>query len=468
MSKGSFSIGRYIGDNRENIKRTLKVAWPAVMESFFVAVVGIIDSMMVSKLGEYAVAAVGLTTQPKFFGLALFIATNVAVSALVARRKGQGQQEDACRIMVTALIFTVIAGMLVNILFVFLANPIIRFAGSEADTHEAAVTYFRIIMGCGIFNLVSLVINAAQRGSGNTKIALRTNLTSNIVNICFNYLLINGNLGFPKLGIKGAAIATILGTVVACIMSICSLFGKNSFVSIPFIMANRRKNNAVVKNQRRVFFGTLKQIFRLSSNVFVEQIFLRIGFMSVAVMAAKLGTQAFAAHQVGMNVMSLSFSFGDGMQVAAVTLIGQSLGQGLPDMAKKYGTLCQRIGNVISIFLSICYLLLGKWFFSLYFKDEITVEIGVNIMRIMIFIVLMQVAQVIYMGCLRGAGDVRFTTIASIISVTCIRPLTSYLFAYVLNLGIIGVWYGVVCDQMCRLILTQWRFKSGKWMKISI
>ncbi len=452
------NIGAFIENNRENIKRTLKVAWPAVLESFFVAVVGIVDSMMVSELGEFAVAAVGLTTQPKFIGLAMFIATNVAVSALVARRKGQGEQADACRIMKTAIMFTIVAGLIVSALCVLLADPIITLSGSEEDTHEAATAYFRIIMGGIIFSMISLVINAAQRGSGNTKIALRTNLVSNIVNIIFNYLLINGRLGFPKLGIQGAAIATVLGTVVACIMSILSLFDKKSFVSVQYS----------IKMKCRASMKTMKQIFALSSNVFVEQIFLRIGFMSVSVMAAKLGTQAFAAHQVGMNVMSLSFSFGDGMQVAAVTLIGQSLGQNLPELAKRYGTLCQRMGNLISIVLSILYLILGGWFFGLYFEDPATIGIGVHIMRIMIFIVLMQVAQVIYMGCLRGAGDVRFTTIASIISVTCIRPLTSYLFAYILDFGIIGVWYGVVCDQLCRLILTQWRFKSGKWMKISI
>ena len=452
------NIGAFIENNRENIKRTLKVAWPAVLESFFVAVVGIVDSMMVSELGEFAVAAVGLTTQPKFIGLAMFIATNVAVSALVARRKGQGEQADACRIMKTAIMFTIVAGLIVSAICVLLADPIITLSGSEEDTHEAATAYFRIIMGGIIFSMISLVINAAQRGSGNTKIALRTNLVSNIVNIIFNYLLINGRLGFPKLGIQGAAIATVLGTVVACIMSILSLFDKKSFVSVQYS----------IKMKCRASMKTMKQIFALSSNVFVEQIFLRIGFMSVSVMAAKLGTQAFAAHQVGMNVMSLSFSFGDGMQVAAVTLIGQSLGQNLPELAKRYGTLCQRMGNLISIVLSVLYLILGGWFFGLYFEDPATIGIGVHIMRIMIFIVLMQVAQVIYMGCLRGAGDVRFTTIASIISVTCIRPLTSYLFAYILDFGIIGVWYGVVCDQLCRLILTQWRFKSGKWMKISI
>ena len=450
---------RWITENKSYIKTTLGVAWPAVLESFFVALVGMVDSLMVSRLGTYAVAAVGLTTQPKFLGLSLFFATNVAVSAITARRKGQNDREGANRTVLTALFFVLFAGIIVSLACVAFADPIIRLAGSQADTHDSAVLYFRIIMGCIIFTIISLAINAAQRGSGNTKIAMRTNLTSNLVNVVGNFLLIEGRFGFPALGIKGAAIATVIGTVVACGMSIASIFRKDSFINVGYILVNKLKAT----------MADARALSKLASSVFVEQILLRIGFMSVAVMAANLGTQEYAAHQVGMNVMSLSFSFGDGMQVAAVTLIGQCLGRKEPDMAKKYGTICQRIGNMISVVLSVLYLVGGRAFFRAYFPtDDYAVSIGVQIMKVMVLIVLMQVAQVIYMGCLRGAGDVKFTTMASTISVTLIRPIVSYLCAYVLQMGVIGIWFGIVGDQIMRLILTNWRFKSGKWTKIEV
>ena len=429
-----------------------------MLESFFVALAGVIDSLMVSTVGTYAVAAVGLTTQPKFIGLAPFLALNVAVSALVARRKGEEKRPEANQVLTVALCFVVLIGILISAACVAFADPLIRLCGSEADTHEAAVTYFRIIMGGMIFNILSLTINASQRGSGNTKIAMRTNITSSAVNILFNYLLIGGHFGFPKLGITGAAIATVMGTVVACIMSFLSILKKDSFISIFYIL----------QHKIRPSLAQAGMLFKIGSATLLEQLMLRIGFLSVAVMAAKLGTDAFAAHQVGMNVMSLSFSFGDGMQVAAVTLIGQSLGQKRVDLAKLYGTICQRMGNLISLCLSVIYLLGGRFFFSLYFEEEHIIDMGVQIMYMIVVIVLMQIAQVIYMGCLRGAGDVVYTTIASTISVTFIRPIASYVFAYVLNWGLIGIWMGVLADQLSRLILTTLRFRSGKWTKIKI
>ena len=440
------------------LKTVFQMAWPSVLESFFVALAGLIDSFMVSALGSYAVAAVGLTTNPKFIGLALFIATNVSVSALVARRKGEKDQYRANQILVMALAFVAVAGIIVSILFVVFADQIMRWSGSMPETHESAGLYFRIIMGGMIFNIISLTINAAQRGSGNTKIAMKTNVTSNVINMIFNYLLIGGNLGFPALGIKGAALATVLGTVVACIMSIASLFRKDGFISIYYI----------IERKIRPAIEAARNMVKIASSIFLEQILLRIGFMSVAVMAAKLGTNAFAAHNVGMNIMSLSFSFGDGMQVAAVALIGQSLGEGRPELAKKYGNICQRIGNVISVVLSFIYLLGGRILYQWYFTEEEIIGMGVQIMQVMVIIVLLQIAQVIYMGCLRGAGDVMFTTFASTVSVTLIRPIASYLLCYTAGLGVVGIWLGTACDQLSRFLLTFFRFRSGKWVKIKI
>lgn len=444
--------------NKENIKITIDMAWPAILESFFVAFAGLVDSLMVSSLGAYAVAAVGLTTQPKFLGLSLFFAVNVAVSALVARRRGEGRQEEANRIMYTALTFVIAAAVVLSVSLVLLAGPIITLCGSTPETHNTAVIYFRIIMGGMIFNCVQMCINSAQRGAGNTKITMRTNITSNTVNIIGNYLLIEGHFGFPALGIHGAAIATVFGTVVACVMSIISITKPAGFISIPFIF----------KNKIRPAFSTFINLVKIGYSVFFEQILMRVGFMMTAVMAAKQGTDAMAAHQVGMNIMGLSFSFGDGLQSAAVALIGRSLGQGNQELAKEYGRICRRIGGIISVFLAIVYFTGARTLLRLFFEEEHIVEIGVGIMYVIIFVVVFQISQVIYMGCLRGAGDTFYTAMASTISVTIIRTGASYIFGYMLGFGIVGIWLGVLADQISRFIFASTRFKAGKWTQIKI
>lgn len=443
---------------KENIRITFHMAWPSIVESFFVAFAGLVDSLMVSSLGSYAVAAVGLTTQPKFMGLAMFFAMNVAISALVARRRGEEKPEEANRILSTAVVFIFAAAVIMSIVFVSLAGPIIRFCGSTPETHDSAVAYFRIVMGGMIFNCIQMGINSAQRGVGNTKITMRTNVTSNTVNIIFNYLLINGHFGFPALGIRGAALATVLGTVVASVMSVISILKPEGFISLPYI----------IKNKVRPALKTLGNLIHVGYSVFFEQILMRIGFMLTAIMAAKQGTDAMAAHQVGMNIMGLTFSFGDGLQAAAVALIGRSLGAGDEKLAREYGGICRMFGGVISACLAVVYFFGAGTLMRLFFAEEHIVAIGVGIMRVIIFVVVFQISQVVYMGCLRGAGDTFYTAVASTISVTFIRTAGSYLGGYVFGFGIIGIWLGVLADQISRFVFASIRFKKGEWTKIKI
>ena len=338
------------------------------------------------------------------------------------------------------------------------ADPLMKLAGSNSDTHESAVTYFQIIMGGTFFNVISLVINAAQRGSGNTRIAMTTNVTSSIVNVLFNYLLIGGNLGFPKLGVAGAAIATVLGTVVACGMSVFSLFHKNSYLSYAWMS----------KMHFRPRMESCKKIMKLGSNMFVENIAMRVGFLATALLAARLGTDAFAAHNVGMNVLGLGFSFADGMQVAAVALTGQSLGAGKKEQARKYGSICQHIGFGISVALSVILLAGGRWFYSLYFREEHIISMGLLICRFITVIVILQISQIIYGGCLRAGGDVRYTLVASLVSVTLIRTIVTLVFTLVVPLGLTGIWLGIFSDQMTRFLFMFFRFRQGKWVDIAM
>lgn len=439
-------------------KETIRIAWPAVLESFFVALAGMIDTLMVASVGSYAVAAVGLTNQPKFLVLAFFFSANVAVSALVARRRGEERRDNANEILCSAFCYTIIACVIFTIFCLIIAAPLMRLCGSNADTHESATLYYRIIMGGMFFNVVSLVINAAQRGSGNTRIAMTTNVTSSVVNVCFNYLLIGGHLGFPKLGIAGAAIATVLGTVVACVMSISSLFRKDSYVHIGYIIENHIKPT----------FNTLKNIIRLGVGFLIENFAMRVGFMATALMAAGLGTDAFAAHQVGMNFLSLGFAFGDGMQVAAVALIGRSLGEKKTEKAKEYGNICQHVGLIISLCITATLFFFGRQLMRLYFSEEHIIEMGVLITRFIMLIVLAQISQIIYAGCLRGAGDVRFCLLTSLISVTLIRTCVTYVLVSIFHLGLVGIWCGVLADQVSRIVLLSVRFYQGKWVHVKI
>lgn len=450
-----------ISKDKQFYKQAIKIAWPSVLESFFIALAGMIDTIMVSALGSYAISAIGLTNQPKFIALTVFIAVNTAISALIARRRGQEDKKGANEVFLTAFTINIILCVFITAIFLFYIEDIIRLSGSNADTHDDAVRYLRIIITGQVFNIIAMTINSAQRGSGNTKIAFTTNLVSSAVNIMFNFLLINGNLGFPAMGIQGAAIATVAGTIVASIMSFISLYNRNSMIQVKYIYKHKIKPT----------MESLKSIFNLSYTIFLESIMMRIGFLATALTSAKLGTDIFAAQNAASNYLNIAFSFADGMQVAAIALSGRALGADKKDVAIKYVHVCQRIGFMISIIISVVLFVFGENLMQLFFNPDTQaqlIEYGLQMTKYIMVIVLLQISQIIYGGALRSGGDVKFALYSTIISVSIVRTAATLILVNVFNMGLHGIWIGILVDQLLRYILLHYRFKTGRWTEITI
>ena len=213
---------------------------------------------------------------------------------------------------------------------------------------------------------------------------------------------------------------------------------------------------------------TLSAIFKISIPSLVEQIFLRIGFFTYSKAVANLGTIDYATHLICMNVMTISFGLGDGLSVASSTLVGQSLGAKRSDMAIIYGKVLQRIGFVMSVILGIGIALFNTEIMYLFSKDPLVIEKGEIILLMLALVIQFQVNQVITMGCLRGAGDAKFVALISLITITLIRPIGTYVLAYGVGLGLVGAWLSIYLDQMTRLFTSKIRFNQAKWTKIEI
>ncbi|MBQ3126156.1 MAG: polysaccharide biosynthesis C-terminal domain-containing protein [Clostridia bacterium] len=208
----------------------VRVAWPALLETVLAGFINFVDSVMVSSVGEEAIAAVGLTNQPRLIFYAVFFALSVAVNAIVARRYGEGNREGANQCLAQVLPLALILGVSLCGIAIVTARPMLIFAGAKADTIEMASEYYVIVMIGTIFSSITLMINAAQRGCGNTRVSMVTNISANLVNVVFNALLINGLFFFPKLGVTGAAIATLTGNVVSTIIAFSSILKKDRFL----------------------------------------------------------------------------------------------------------------------------------------------------------------------------------------------------------------------------------------------
>lgn len=449
-------------------KEYIRIALPSVMEAVLISLINMMDTVMVSGLGTDAVAAVGLVGQPRMIMLCLFFALNTGITAVVARRKGENLPERANAAVRTSILMMVVMSALLMVVLLPLAGPLMCFAGAEEGrTLAPSIEYFTILGWALPFQALSMGLCAAQRGVGNTKLTMQVNITSNIVNVVFNFLLINGIGPFPKLGVRGAAIATFIGLVVGFLLSVYAMVSKRTdFLHLSLTGSWKPEPES------------FRALTKIGSSAMVEQLAFRIGFFAYAKIVAGLGTDAFAAHQITCQFMNLSFSFADGLGIAGTSLVGQMLGRRRKDLAHIYGTLTQRFSFLIALGLaSICIFLRGP-LVSMFISSGDSEHVRVMAESIMIVLGIIQPLQMISVvtsGALRGAGDVRYTARVSFLTIAVIRPVFAFLGVYVgatllgdMGLALTLAWCATLCDMTVRVTLFMRRYISGKWHDIKV
>lgn len=451
-------------------KQYIRLALPSVMEMVLISLIGMIDTIMVSNIGTDAVAAVGLVGQPRMLMLCIFFAMNVGITAVVARRKGENRRDEANLVMRNMIVIIFILSLALMALIMPFATPLMKFAGAEPGrTLEDSTKYFLILGGALPFNALSMAICAAQRGVGNTKLTMYVNILSNLVNVLFNWLLINGIGPFPKLGVVGAALATAIGMVVGfvlCIISMCNGKRHDSFLQLSF------------KDSWQINRQSVMDVTKVSTSAMIEQIAMRIGFFAYAKIVADLGTDAFAAHQIAMQFLNLSFCFADGLGVAGTSLVGQMLGSKRKDLSHIYGTIAQRFSLIVALVIATCCVIFRGPLVSMFISSSDGDSVRRLAELIMIVVGLFQPFQmlaVVVSGALRGAGDVKYTARVMMLTVTVMRPVLALLAVKIIGdvmgqdeIALIGAWAAALIDMITRMVLMLRRYVGGKWHDIRV
>ena len=445
-------------DNKSMAIESIKIAIPSIIDNVLSVLVGLVDTMMVSRIGTAAISSIGVTNQPKLFIFSIFFSMQICISILAARKLGENDKEDANRLFLAGFIIVVSFSIILSIVFSIFAYPFMKFCGANSEIIDNATSYFRIIMLGSIFNALFIYINAALRGCGNTKITLRTNLVSYIFNIIFNYLLIYGNFGFPRLEVKGAAIATVIGTFAASVMAIISVIKEKNFISVLYI----------IKNKIKVSIESFKLIIKVWWSILTDSLLSRVGFMINSIIVARIGTMPYAVHTVGMQMLSFAYSFGEGLSTSSVALVGRSLGESNIELAKKYANINEKIGIIISIFISTILVLFGKSFFDIFFDTSEELKLGYRVSLFLAVVIPIATMKLLMNGIVRAGGDVKYVMKVSIISNTIMQPVVAFLLIIILKLGIYGAWIGIFLAQFTSFILVLKRYKSDDWIKLKL
>ena len=439
------------------------IAMPSLVELILTQLTSMADQIMVGRLpgqeGIMALAAVGLATQPKFLLMTMIQAMNVGATAMVARFRGQQDRNGANRVFKHAMLLNFLMAALFMALGLIFCEPMIRFMGGSGITDETlrqGVVYLNIQLYGFIPLCLGITVTAALRGIGDTKTPMIYNTLANIINLFFNYVMIYGHFGVPKMGVAGASWATIIGQTAAFF--------------IAMTVALRRKHYVYLDLKEKFVFDRrlMSRVIGIGVPSMLEQLFLRAGIIIYTRQVTGLGDTVYATHQVCMNVQTLTFMMGQAFATAATTLMGQSIGKRRFDMAAVYMRKTRDLGIASSFVLIILMVLFNRQIIGLFKNSPEIIDMGAPILLLLAASQPFQADQFIVAGGLRGAGDTRFPAVVMAVTVLGARAILCVVLVNVFHLGLWGAWIALVADQCLRTVLMAIRYQSGRWKTIGI
>ncbi len=451
----------FIGDNQQSSHQIrlniLQMAWPSVVRMFLQSVVGMVDIMMVGRLGVASIAAVSVANRLMFILIGALQALAVGSTALISQYIGAKEKEKADRVVWQALLGSLLLALILCTIGFILAPQGIRGMLSLMDTIDPmvvsqATVYLRIVFISMIFGLPQITINAVLQGLGDMKTPLYLMVVSNIVNVVGNYVLIFGIGPFPAMGITGAAVATGGARVVGAILGVLVL-----------IRGTRDYRLELTKIRWHLEVNILQKILHIGIPASVEQLVRQSSMILYSFLVASLGTVALAANEIVMNAQSFSFMPGFGFGVAATTLVGQSIGASQPELAKRYGMETTKLAALLMTGAGILLFFWPQAFVGLYTSDPEVAQTAVSSLRIVAVMQPLFAMVMVLSGALRGAGDTKWVMYATTVGNWGVRLVIAFIVAFYFKVGLIGFWIAVALDMTVRCLIILWRYQSGKW-----
>jgi MATE family multidrug resistance protein len=324
------------------------------------------------------------------------------------------------------------------------------------QVRQLGTSYARIRLAGGGFFTIYLCLSCFFRGIGNTKTPMKVVIVANLINIIFDYLLIFGKLGFPPMGVRWAAIATVFANLVAA-LSLLRIF-----------LSRRYHDLCSSRHTIGLKWVEMKRLLRIGSPIGV-QYFLDMGsFLVFAAMIGRMGDQQLAAHNIAIRLLSLSFMPCFGISIAATSLVGQYLGRKDPQQAIISGYTAIKLGLLYSLSVAILFLTLRHELISVFDDSTRVLRYGSSILLLAAAFQLFDAVGIISSGGLRGAGDTRWTMAVGVSYAWALFVPLSLLFGYGLGLGVVGAWIGATIYIIVFGLTLFWRFWSKKWMAIRI
>ena len=437
--------------NRAIILLAIPMTLEMLMESLF----AVVDIFFVSKIGVNAIAVVGLTESMLTITYSLGFGVAMGTTAMVARRVGEKDTKGASISAVQAIYLGVLTSLPVMAAGIFFAEDLLRLMGADEAVIVEGVGYTRLIYGSNLIIILLFLINGIFRGAGDAALAMRSLWIANGLNIVLDPMLILGIGPFPKLGIEGAAIATIIGRTTGICYQVYHLYKGKGIIKI-------HKENWGLK------INVITRLIKLSAGVTTQFIIASASWIFLMRVISTFGSSALAGYTVAIRVVMFTILPAWGISNAAATMVGQNLGAKQPDRAEKA---VWRTGYYNVVFMGavmVIFLLFSENIATFFTNEKEVISNAAQCLNIIAFGYLFYAFGMVLVQSFNGAGDTRTPTIMNFFIFWMIQIPLAYLLAIEFSLETAGVYWAIVISESTFTIVGYFLFKRGRWKNVIV
>jgi putative MATE family efflux protein len=436
----------------DSYREIWSLSWPVILAQVLANGVSLIDIAMVGRLGSGSVAAAGYANQFFWLAQSALFAVGAACVALMARAIGAADPARARRALAASIEAAGVTALVVTVAVLAAPGALLRLLGAEASIIELTIPYLNLLLGSSLLLSLSMTIESGMRADRDTRTPMLVALGVTLVKIALNFVLIFGALGFPRMGLVGAGVATVVSQIAGVAV-------------LGWIVARRRSDSLLALRWRdfREAGALRRQVVRIALPGVGERLVMNLAILAYFRVLSEYGPVAIAAYTVGIRLMGFSWMPGVGFGTATATLVGQALGAGDAKAATAVGWRATRLALFVAVTLGAIFGVAREPLARLFTNDlELVAALGP-------FLLCLAVAQPFLQthftlgGAHRGAGDTWTPLVAASVGNWALRVPLAYGVAFALAGDVIWVWGAIVLDHLARSVWLAASFRRGRW-----
>ena len=434
-------------------KKVLQVGLPAIAGLSTQMVVSLVDTAMVGRIEDatYALAAMGIGVLATWALISFFSSLATGIHVVVARKYGERDYISCGITLNNSILLAVLIGAVVAMVGVFFSYPIAHlFASDETVGNYASEYLYYRFMGIPFF-LISVSFRGFFFGISKTKIFMFSGVITNVLNFIFNYALIYGNFGFPKMGLAGAGLGSTLATVF-----------DGLFYTVIIMLPSYRKR---FQNLKHLVLNKniISAIMKISLPVSFQNVFILIGFLSFVSITGIIGTLEQASTQAIISTLFISFLPCFGFGIAVQTLVGNNIGAKKFLLAKIYGFETAKVATIYTIILGFIFIIIPQYVLLITTNDQTIIETAVPSLRVAGFAQIFYGVGVVLANGLQAAGRSFYVMKSEVITNLIIFVPLAYFLGVYLDLGLTWAWMALPVYIILYSLVIYLKFNSADW-----